>query len=271
VPQSPFDGEDAKLAQVRWARYSGTTPQLKDSLGIDLRFIPPGAFVMEAGYQVKLSKPFFLGAHEVTVGQFRQFVEATHYQSESEMPGRGCYVIGNADFAEVPGVNWRNAHPSATDDYPVTCITFNDAERFCAWLSDREKKTYRLPTEAEWTWACRAGTQAVFPSGDDAQTVDQFEWHRDNSDKKPHPIGRRKPNAWGLFDINGNAVEWCSDWHLPMLPQAVVTDPAGPPTSDMRVLRGGSYHDGPFESSLRGCFDPRHSMTHLGFRVCREP
>ncbi|HVX10858.1 MAG TPA: bifunctional serine/threonine-protein kinase/formylglycine-generating enzyme family protein [Pirellulales bacterium] len=271
MPQSPFDGDDAKAAQVRWARYVGTTPQLKDGIGMELRFIPPGAFSMEPGYQVKLSKPFFLGAYEVTLGQFRQFVEATHYQSEVEMPGRGGFVIGAAEFMEVPGVNWRTAHRSATDDYPVTCITFNDAERFCAWLSDREKKTYRLPTEAEWAWACRAGTQAQFPSGDDEQLVDQFEWHRDNSDKQPHPVGQRKPNAWGLFDINGNAVEWCRDWHLSTLPQAVVTDPAGPAEASMRVLRGGSFFDGPFQSSLRGCFVPNHTMTHLGFRVCREP
>ena len=268
---SPFDAEEAKRQQLRWARYLETTPQIKDGLGIELALIPPGEFLMASGYHVKLGKPFLLATHELTVGEFRRFVEATGYKSELEASGRGAMVHDTeGNIAEKAGVSWRNVHPEGTDDIPVTAITYTDAERFCAWLSEREKKTYRLPTEAEWAWACRAGSQTDFPWGNDEKTVDDFDWHRGNSGRKPQPVGRLKPNAWGLFDINGNAAEWCRDWHLNDLPQAVVADPAGPPLATCRVLRGGSFIDGPWHSTSRGAYEPSKAMIHFGFRVYRE-
>lgn len=270
--QSPFPSDEARLQQQRWARYLGTTPQVKDMLGIEMALIPPGDFVMQPGYHVKLSKPFYLATHELTLGQFRQFVDSTGYQSELEAPGRGAILSGDdGKFPENPGINWRNAHPGAPDDFPATCVTYTDAQQFCTWLSEREKKVYRLPTEAEWAWACRAGTQAKFPSGEDESATDEFDWHTGNSDRKPHAVGVLKPNAWGLFDMNGNAVEWCRDWFLNELPQAVVTDPTGPLQASIRVLRGGSFIDGPFPSTLRGAFGAQQAMIHMGFRVCRDP
>lgn len=266
----PFAADEAKSQQTRWAHYAQTTPRITNTVGMDLMLIPPGEFMMQPGYRVKLSKPYFLSAHEVTVKQFRQFVEATGYTSNLEAPDRGAVVVGAPEMVEVKGANWRTATPTG-DDYPVIGISFNDAEQFCAWLSEREQKTYRVPTEAQWCWACRAGSGARYPSGDDPQTVDEFEWHNGNSGEQLHPVGKRKSNAWGLFDMNGNAVEWCRDWFIDPYPQGLVADPHGPAVGTFRVLRGGSFHDGPFPSTLRGAFGPQQSMTHIGFRVCRDP
>lgn len=268
---SPFDAAEAKRQQLRWARYLESTPQITDGIGIELALIPPGDFPMDRGYHVKLTKPFMLATHEVTIGQFRRFVEMTGYKSELEGPGCGALVHDKEGKLFVQeGLNWITAHPEAGDDFPVSAVTYTDAERFCAWLSEREKKTYRLPTEAEWVWGCRAGIQANFPWGNDEKAVDEFDWHVGNSGRKPQPVGHLKPNAWGLFDTNGNAVEWCRDWHLNDLPQAVVADPAGPPLATCRVLRGGSFIDGPWHSTSRSYFTPSLAMTHFGFRVCRE-
>lgn len=269
--RSPFAADEARRLQARWARHLGTAARLDDGLGIELALVPPGEFLMHPGYQVRLSKPYYLAAREITRGQFRKFVEATRFKSDLEAEGRGEILRADVNSkAEQAGRNWRNVHPSASDDFPVTCLTHADVEAFCAWLGEREKKVYRLPTEAEWVWACRAGTQARFPSGDDMKTVDEFDWHDGNSGGQPHPVAQRKPNAWGFYDMNGNAVEWCRDWYMSELPQAFAIDPTGPEPSGFRVLRGGSFIDIPFESTLRGCFGPRQAMSHIGFRVCRE-
>lgn len=265
----PFMAEEAKRQQARWAHYLETTPRITNTVGMDLMLLPPGEFMMQPGYQVKLTKPFYLAAHEVTVRQFRQFVEASAYHSTLESPDRGAIIVGTPQMTETRGVNWRTSTPTG-DDYPVTGLSFSDVEQFCA-LSQREHKTYRLPTEAEWCWACRAGSDSDYPSGNVPKTVDEFEWHSGNSGEQLHPVGKRMPNAWGLFDMNGNAVEWCPDWYSDPFPQGLVADPLGQAAGTFRVLRGGSFHDGPFPSRLRGALSPQQSMTHVGFRICRDP
>src|SRR5262249_8420067 len=120
---------------------------------------------------VKLTKPYRIAAHEVTVAQFRQFVEAAKYKTDAEKDGQGGQVIDRKRNAFVHDrkTSWRNPGPyQARDDHPVTQVSWNDAEAFCKWLSDREDVKYRLPTEAEWEFACRGGSAGRYSFGDDA-------------------------------------------------------------------------------------------------------
>ena len=186
-----------------------------------------------------------------------------------EAEGRG--VKNNSTFEEMSGMNWRHSALARGDDHPVLGVTWEDASRFCAWLSQRDKKKYRLPTEAEWEWAARGGSTSDFAWGDDSAAANDYEWHSGNSDQRSHPVGQKTPTVWGLFDMNGNAVEWVQDWYKEPYPQGDFTDPAGPAfQTEYRVLRGGSFIDFPIPFANRGSFGPRHSMIHCGFRVCRE-
>ncbi|HQU41290.1 MAG TPA: SUMF1/EgtB/PvdO family nonheme iron enzyme, partial [Pirellulales bacterium] len=136
---------------------------------------------------------------------------------------------------------------------------------------EEDKQKYRLPTEAEWEWAARCGSAGMFAWGDDWHAGGDYEWYDVNSEGHTHPVGQKRPNAWGLYDSNGNVVEWCGDWHLNPFPQADVSDPTGPFLSGgARVLRGGSFMDAATPYTNRGSFSPAISMIHCGFRVCRE-
>jgi formylglycine-generating enzyme required for sulfatase activity len=176
-------------------------------------------------------------------------------------------------------------------DHPVVNVSWNDAVAFCQWLSVKEGKTYRLPTEAEWEYACRAGTTTRFYSGDDESLIvtianfadlslkplgDGYAW-RDWDDGFPFtaPPGRFKPNAFGLFDMLGNVCEWCSDrseWTTPPYQNvdAPVDDPPGPSAGDNRIWRGGSWSDFPTRSAQRWSSKPTERDQCIGFRVMRE-
>lgn len=261
----PFDAGEAKRNQESWAR-AREVPDALSEAGMKLTLIPPGEFEMRPGYRVKITKPYYLGTYEVTVAQFRQFVEATGHKSDLEEDNRG--ILNLETGKEMPGMTWRDPELARGDDYPVAGVTWFDAERYCIWLSEREQKKYRLPTEAEWDWAARGGTTTMFAWGDNVDGGDDCEWCRDNSNGQSHPVGQKRPNAWGLYDINGNVVEWCQDW-AKELPQGDFSDPTmgGPGT---RALRGGSYIDRPMPLIARSAFGPAQSMRHCGFRICRE-
>ena len=199
-------------------------------------------------HPVKITRPFFLGIHEVTVGQFRSFVEQSGHQTEAEKDGQGSYVWNETKetWELDPGKNWRNPGFSQTDDYPVVCVSHNDAMAFCRWLSQKEGRTYRLPTEAEWEFACRAGMAGLFPWGDDIGKQGEHVWFNGNSDSKTHPVGQKHPNAWGLYDMLGNVREWCADWYDEKYyasSPSVAVDPPGPPKASCRVYRGGGWDD----------------------------
>src|SRR5206468_1604460 len=112
-------------------------------------------------------------------------------------------------------------------DYPVGQVSWHDAVAFCQWLSRKEGKTYRLPTEAEWEWACRAGCLGRYHFGDDSRRLGEYAWFADNSNNRSQPVGQKKPNAWGLFDMHGNLAEYCADWHGEF-PTGRVIDSTGP-------------------------------------------
>ena len=166
-------------------------------------------------HRVSLTLPFYLAECEVTNRQFRSFVEATGYKTEAERSGLGGHIY---DAKEEPGRDPKLTFrmPSygraAADDEPVVQVTWNDARAFCDWLAKVEGMPYRLPSEAEWEYACRAGTTTRWSTGKDPATLEDAAWTIANAGGHLHPVGKKKPNPWGLRDMHGNAWEWCDDW-----------------------------------------------------------
>jgi formylglycine-generating enzyme required for sulfatase activity len=174
---------------------------------------------------------------------------------------------------------------------PVNYVSWLDAVAFCNLLSEREGLTscyqidkndvvtwqraangYRLPTEAEWEYACRAGSSTRWSFGDDEASLVEHAWFDGNSADQPQPVGRKKPNAWGLHDMHGNVLEWCWDWFRPYS-EAATTDPDGPPKEEVRVLRGGSFVASArdLRSAVRRGYWLGHHYWFVGFRCARGP
>ena len=242
---------------------------ITNSIGVKLKLIPAGEFLMgspltevgreeyEGQHSVKISKPFFIGVYQVTQGQYQK-------------------VMGN-NRSEFGGEN-----------NPVEMVSWNDAKNFCSELSALPKEkaaghSYRLPTEAEWEYACRAGTHTRFPFGDRKSDLSEYAWYDDNSAENTEemrttrPVGGKLPNAWGLYDMHGNVWEWCEDWFGPY-PADPGTDPTGPmsgstpkgpATGSTRVLRGGSWNH--FAASCRSADRywnfPSYRSFSVGFRI----
>jgi formylglycine-generating enzyme required for sulfatase activity/serine/threonine protein kinase len=267
-------------------------PRLENSIGMKLAPIPPGKFWMgssatesrrhkdgreEPQHEVEITRPFYLGVHEVTVGQFRAFVQATGYKTEAETNG-GALVRDarekKAKFTLDPNAYWENPTFEQTDNEPVVCVSWNDACAFCAWLSRKERQTYVLPTEAQWEYCCRAGSQTTFGFGDDVQQLADHAWYLRNSELKTHPVGQKAPNAWGLADMHGNAWEWCHDWYeRDYYQRSPRQDPPGPAEGETRVMRGGAIYVtvNPCRAAFRGNFPPSQRNPDFGFRVVLLP
>jgi formylglycine-generating enzyme required for sulfatase activity len=227
------------------------------SVGIELKEIPAGKFEMGASdaargddrsHPVTISKPFFFSVYEVTNQQWERV-------TGEQPPGA----------EESPYV-------------PVTGVTWGQADGFCDILSrlpaERAAgRRYRLPTEAEWEYACRAGEKQAFCFGDNLVLLDDYAWHGGNARNQLHPVGFKKPNAWGLYDMHGNAAEWCQDFWA-AYPRGAVQDPKGPVRGEKRVVRGGSWanldvHD--YESATRDKRPPNDLLDGiLGFRIVME-
>jgi formylglycine-generating enzyme len=243
-------------------------------------------------HRVRITKPFYLGTYHVTRGQFRQFVADAGYKTDAEKgkePGAYSWDPDTKAFGFNAKYSWRNAGFEQTDEHPVVNVSWNDAEEFCKWLSKKEGKTYRLPTEAEWEYACRAGTTTRYYSGDDPETLAEvgnvadatakakfpdWRWTIKASDGYVFtaPVGKFKPNAFGLYDMHGNAWQWCADrYGAEYYAKSPIDDPTGPDSGDDRVLRGGSWNNGPYVTRSAGRFglapDDRGSIA--GFRVAR--
>jgi formylglycine-generating enzyme required for sulfatase activity len=287
-----------------WAliAFPGDAAAAENSIGLKLVYIPPGDFVMgspetekgrrqdEPQRRVTLTRGFEIGQFEVTRGQFRRFVEATNYKSDVERGVRGGYGV-EIDTGRLVGpdkkYDWRVTGFPQTDEHPVVNVTWHDALAFCQWLGKQENRVYRLPTEAEWEYACRGGSQAAYCNGNDhektievANIVD-----RDAKAKYPDriavtgsdgyvftaPVGQFKANAFGLHDMHGNVWEWTADWFGPP-PTTAQIDPRGPETGKEKVIRGGDwYHDWSFaRSAQRYPMYPTLYRRHAGFRVVRE-
>ena len=150
-------------------------------------------------------------------------------------------------------------------------VSWNDAVMFCGKLSEKEGVEYRLPTEAEWEYACRAGTSTAYSFGDDESQLGKYVWYEDNSERTTHAVGEKPPNAWGLYDMHGNVFEWCQDWSEVYGSEKVITDPTGPASGIRRVLRGGAFYFLPkyVRSANRGNNQPGYRNLVHGFRLAR--
>ena len=268
---APFNTAEAREHQEAWARYLGVPVETANSIGMKFVIIPPGEFMMgspdsesdapsdeKPQHQVRITRPFSLAMHEVTVGQFRQFVSDTGYKGADE-ESDGSYTW------QAPG--WEQ-----TDDHPVACVNWNDASEFCKWLSRKEGLSYRLPTEAEWEYACRAGTTSSYYFDDDSGSLGEHAWFGENADLKAQQAGQKKPNPFGLFDMYGNAWEWCGDWYgRDYYAVAPPDDPEGPASEVFRVRRGGSWESGAsmVRSSFRAILRPDIRGNSCGFRLAR--
>ncbi len=227
----------------------------------------------------------------MTVGQFARFVAESGYQSEAERDGSGGWGY-RSEIAYFEGrksdYSWRNPGFPQDERHPVVNVTWNDAVALCEWLSRREGLHYRLPSEAEWEFACRAGTTSRYHSGDDPEELvtvanlfdaacrplfgqwEKFAVLASDGFAFTAPVGSLRPNSLGLYDMHGNVWEWCADWYADdYYRNSPVDDPAGPESGDLRVRRGGSWHSWPLylRSSYRNWNAPDTRYVLLGMRL----
>ena len=197
---------------------------------------------------------------------------------DSEGPQHGVTVSGfemlTTEVTQAMWVSVMGSNPShfKGDNLPVEQVSWNACQDFIKKLNQRDSgKNYRLPGEAEWEYACRAGTTTRFYSGNSDSDLDRVGWYSGNSDNKTHPVGQKQPNAWGLYDLHGNVWEWCQDWYG-YYPSGSVTDPRGPSSGSYRVYRGGSGRSSAkiCRSAYRGYCDPSFRLSYLGFRLLRS-
>jgi formylglycine-generating enzyme required for sulfatase activity len=245
------------LVTVLYLVLSGWIPEgpqpassLTNSLGMQFALIPAGEFQMGSAngfdderpmHTVRISKLFYLGIHEVTQGQW-----------EAVMGNNPSQFKGDANR-------------------PVETVSWEVVQKFIDKLNTREGGTpYRLPTEAEWEYAARAGSTTAYSFGDDISQLGKYAWFADNANNTTHPVGQLQPNAWGLYDMHGNVWEWVQDWYGAYAPEPV-TNPQGPASGLYRVFRGGSWcrDAGTCRSACRGHNAPGSRHGLLGFRLLR--
>lgn len=290
---SEYPLADAAAYQRQWAEHFGLPVSVVDETGLSFAFIPPGHFRMgtpddelaallavqqnvelrarleaEKSRPMAIATPYYLGATEVTIGQFRRFINDTKRQTNAEKHW-GAWGIHNGMWAKKDGYNWDNLgeHPKS-EDLPVFNITCDEAEAFCHWLNGITKGNahYRLPVEAEWEYACRAGSATPFCGGDHT-TLQRYAWFADNSKLRISPVGKKQANAFGLFDMHGNHSEWCG---VAERSSPLFTPIPGNVAAD-RASRGGHFFE--TAENLRSAardWGPGNSMGKGGFRVLKE-
>ena len=228
------------------------------SLGIDFVLIPAGSFMMGLSpdelflprymdampkHEVRIHRPFYLSRHEITQRQWR--------------------VVMGKNPSNFTGKN-----------RPVENITWHQVQEFIRRLNLRDNtRSYRLPTEAEWEYACRAGSVTQFHFGDDREKLDRFGWHCHNSDFETHPVGKLPPNDWGLYDMHGNAAEWCQDWYEGYPHSGVFSsDPSGPISGTEKMIRGGAWDQAASfcRSAARSRNVPNDGSVLVGFRLAKD-
>jgi formylglycine-generating enzyme required for sulfatase activity len=243
---------------------SNAKKTITNTIGMKLNLIPAGSFRMgspareedrggdEYQHKVTISNPFYMQATEVTQGQWMA-------------------VMGTEP--------WKgNSSVKAGPNYAASYINWNDAVAYCKNLSEKEGKTYRLPTEAEWEYACRGGTQTTWNLGTDEKALGDYAWYRENAydigERYAHQVGLKIPNAFGLHDMHGNVFEWCDDYYAEdYYQQSPTKDPQGPASGSSRVLRGGSWSG--YSSYSRSAFRGRLAAVGrypdlFGFRLVLE-
>ncbi|MFO7902719.1 MAG: SUMF1/EgtB/PvdO family nonheme iron enzyme [Planctomycetota bacterium] len=262
--------------------------EVTNSVGMKLTLIPAGEFMMGRAqssqeivrmfdldedhakyfsdespqHRVRITKPFYLGVHEVTEEQWKAVMNTEPWSGLSRPEQED---EAGEEGAEVPG-------------YAASHISWKEARKFCEKLSSEEGVKYRLPTEAEWEYACRAGSTAMYHFGDDVSTLGDYAWYEQNAyeadEKYSHRIGQKEPNSFGLHDMHGNVWEWCQDWYgEDYYATSPANDPMGPEDGSARVHRGGSWYNTArsCRSANRSRYAPSlRSNSRLGFRVARD-
>lgn len=244
----------------------------RNTIGMDFVLIPAGSFLMGSAdadreatsnekprHKVVISKSFYIGQYEVTQAQW----EAVMGSSPQLLPRSN-------NFHELPGMAERLWNPAN----PVT-VSWLDAQAFIDRLNRKEGHSrYRLPTEAEWEYAARAGSTAAYSFGDDARQLGRFAWYGEDFDSgATHPVGKKAPNGWCLYDMHGNVWEWVQDWYdAGYYATSPETDPQGPSAGSGRVVRGGSWHRSAnsWRSAFRKQYPPDYRGISIGFRVARS-
>lgn len=223
-----------------------------NSIGMNFVYLPPGSFMRGSGYgnsdensvrRVTLTKGFYIQTTEVTQGQWKSVMgrNPSHFKD-------------------------------CGDDCPVEKVSWEDVQEFMKKLNQRKgSDKYRLPTEVEWEYACRTGSSGRYSFGNDEDRLGECARNNGNSRSKTHPVGQKKPNAWGLYDMHGNVWEWCEDWYNKRYPVGSVTDPTGPSSGNYWVLRGGFWYV--TRECTRCAYHflsfPDNRSSFLGFRVAR--
>jgi len=234
--------------------------ELANSIGMKLKLIPAGEFMMgspeseeerdndETQHRVKITKPFYMGIHEVTKSQWKAVMGTEPWSGYTYMK---------------EGAN-----------YAASYLSWEDAVEFCKKLSSRDGRTYSLPTEAQWEYACRAGTATAYCFGNSSSSLGTYAWYYGNAsdvdEEYAHEVGQKRPNAWGLYDMHGNVWEWCQDWYdNDYYENSPGSDPRGPSSGSRRVFRGGSWRLNPryCRSAYRYSDSPENRNFILGFRV----
>jgi len=254
-----FDADEALRRQEETAETLGIPVDYENEIGMKLRLIPAGQFMMgspedeesrwydEVLHRVQITNPYYLGVCEVTQGEWEAVMETTPWRGKN-------YAIEGAD-------------------YPATYVSWEDAQEFCQRLSVWGDMPYRLPTEAEWEYACRVGSTTAYFFGDSSSNLGEYAWYSENTEDRdqqhPSEVGGKQANAWGLHDMHGNVWEWCHDWYDSDYDGAGTVDPRGPSTGMFREVRGGSWGDDPWDcrsANLAG-YAPSLRYDYLGFRV----
>lgn len=216
-------------------------------------------------HTVTITRPFEISDHEVTVGEYRKFIESTGYDPPVSVGSKG-------DYKRNSNCNWNKRN---VEDHPVNCVSWEDAQAFISWLNMKAgKPIYRLPTEAEWEYAARAGTQTEYACGDSDWCLTQMGWFSKNSGGHTHPVKTKTPNYWKLYDMHGNVYEWCQDWYdSGYYSKSPVKDPLNNAGGSSRVLRGGSWSGsaGNCRSAARSSYSPGLRLSDFGFRLVRPP
>jgi len=262
-----------------------------DPLIEQMVFMQGGLFLMgcttEQGYEctreekpvhlVRLSN-FYISKYEVSVIQFKQFVQESGYKTDAEK-GDGSYIWLGHVWDKLKEIHWRHdvkgvLRPEVDYSHPVIHVSWNDAVAFCKWLSNKTGKTYRLPTEAEWEFAARGGFLAdsanltMYSGGN---FINEVGWFSGNSNGETQAVGQKKPNQAGLYDMSGNVLEWCSNWFGPYSSNDKI-NPQGQVIGSLKVLRGGSWHNlaNHCRTTYRLGYAPTSRNYLIGFRVVMD-